>query len=222
MNHSEQKINSILKDLTNVHENLLSLSDDIWQSIDHNNTEKLEEGVAFKKQFNSLLDKFVENAQDISVLVTQFTGVKDEELTVTKTESENERIIKELDKDVPHSITEDFTYKRPYAFIIEKHAFTNTTTWKDIYVQFCRYLSNKDSNKLSQLADNPDFFSKQNRKYYSADHATLRVPALIMKDFYIETNLSARDTAERIKFLLQYYDISKDELCVYLRQDRNA
>ena len=43
MNNSEQKINSILKDLTNVHENLLSLSDDIWQSIDHNNTEKLEE-----------------------------------------------------------------------------------------------------------------------------------------------------------------------------------
>lgn len=38
-------VNEILDDLTNVKENLLTLSDDIWNNIDHNDTEKLEEGV---------------------------------------------------------------------------------------------------------------------------------------------------------------------------------
>lgn len=73
---SEKTISSILKDLSNVHENLLSLSDDIWNSIDHNNPEKLDEGYQFKKEFNRLLDDFEKNKNDISVLVSQFTGVK--------------------------------------------------------------------------------------------------------------------------------------------------
>ena len=79
MTTSEKTISSILKDLTSVHENLLSLSNDIWNSIDHNNSEKLEEGYQFKKEFNRLLDDFEKNKNDISVLVSQFTGVKIDE-----------------------------------------------------------------------------------------------------------------------------------------------
>ena len=61
MTASDKIISSILNDLTNVHENLLSLSEYIWQSIDHNDTEKLEEGVSFKKEFNHLVDDFEKN-----------------------------------------------------------------------------------------------------------------------------------------------------------------
>ena len=35
---------SILEDLEAVRENLLSMSDDIWLSIDHNNTEEMKRG----------------------------------------------------------------------------------------------------------------------------------------------------------------------------------
>lgn len=41
MTTSENTISSILKDLTNVYENLLNLSNDIWDSINHNNSEKI-------------------------------------------------------------------------------------------------------------------------------------------------------------------------------------
>ena len=76
MTASDKIISSILNDLTNVHENLLSLSEYIWQSIDHNDTEKLEEGVSFKKAFNRLVEDFEKNKEAISVLVSQFTGIK--------------------------------------------------------------------------------------------------------------------------------------------------
>ena len=109
MTASEKTIASILKDLTNVHENLLSLSNDIWNSIDHNNPEKLDEGYQFKKEFNRLLDDFEKNKNDISVLVSQFTGVKIDEqpIVVNKEDSENQRLIKELNKNEPHEIDED-------------------------------------------------------------------------------------------------------------------
>lgn len=38
-----KSIRNILTDLEHVHENLLSLSDDIWLSIDHNDQEALNE-----------------------------------------------------------------------------------------------------------------------------------------------------------------------------------
>lgn len=125
MTTSEKTISSILKDLTNVHENLLSLSNDIWNSIDHNNPEKLDEGYQFKKEFNRLLDDFEKNKNDISVLISQFTGVKIDErpIIVEKEDSENQRLIKELNKNEPHEIDEDFTFKRPTAFIFNGCAY---------------------------------------------------------------------------------------------------
>lgn len=43
------RIRSILEQLEQTREDLLALSDDIWLSIDHNDSQALEEGVAFKK-----------------------------------------------------------------------------------------------------------------------------------------------------------------------------
>lgn len=47
------RIRSILEQLEQTREDLLALSDDIWLSIDHNDSQALEEGVAFKKQYNA-------------------------------------------------------------------------------------------------------------------------------------------------------------------------
>jgi hypothetical protein len=44
------RIRSILQQLEQVREDLLALSDDIWLSIDHNDSQALQEGVAFKKE----------------------------------------------------------------------------------------------------------------------------------------------------------------------------
>ena len=132
MTASDKIISSILNDLTNVHENLLSLSEYIWQSIDHNDTEKLEEGVSFKKEFNRLVEDFEKNKEAISVLVSQFTGIKvdNQPKTINKEDSENQRIIKELNKNEPHEVTEDFTFKRPTAFIFNGCAYTDLENWR--------------------------------------------------------------------------------------------
>lgn len=217
-------ISSILKDLTNVHENLLSLSNDIWSSIEHNNSEKLEEGYQFKKEFNRLLEEFEQNKDSICTLVSRFTGVQIEKRprTAEKETSENQRLIKELNKNIPHEITEDFTYKRPAAFIFGGYAYSEMNSWTELYVQFAATAAKINPAKLKEMADNPDFISSQNRKYYSVSGKDLRKSAKIMNDFYVETNLSANDFAKRIIEIINHFAMKTSDITIYLRQDRNA
>ncbi len=224
MTASEKTISSILKDLTTVHENLLSLSDYIWNSIDHNDTAKLEEGCQFKKEFNRLVEDFEKNRNDISVLVSQFTGVivDEQPKTINKEDSENQRIIKELNKNEPHEITEDFTFKRPTAFIFNGCAYTDLNNWTELYIQFAACAAKTNPGKIKEMAEIPELISKQNKKYYSTDKKDLRKPAKIMNDFFVETNLSANDLAKRIMEILNHLEMKTSDITIYLRQDRNA
>lgn len=224
MTASEKTIASILKDLTNVHENLLSLSNDIWNSIDHNNPEKLDEGYQFKKEFNRLLDDFEKNKNDISVLVSQFTGVKVDEqpIIVNKEDSENQRLIKELNKNEPHEIDEDFTFKRPTAFIFNGCAYTEMNNWTELYVQFVASAAKLNPAKIKEMANMTELISKQNKKYYSTDINDVRKPAKIMNDFFVETNLSANDFAKRIIEIINQLGMKTSDITIYLRQNRNA
>ena len=224
MTASEKTISSILKDLTNVHENLLSLSNDIWNSIDHNTPERLDEGYQFKKEFNRLLEDFEKNKNDISVLVSQFTGVKLEEQpkAIKQNDSENQRIIKELNKNEPHEITEDFTFKRPTAFIFNGCAYTDLNNWSEFYTQFAACAAKFNPSKLQEMAELPELISKQNRKYYSTEKKDLRKPVKIMNHFYVETNLSANDLTKRMIEILNQLGMKTTDITIYLRQDRNA
>ena len=77
-------------------------------------------------------------------------------------------------------------------------------------------------SKLKSLADNPDFISKQNKKYYSASAKELRKPCKVLDGFYVETNRSANDLIKLAIDLLNFFEIPLDNMTIFLRQDRNA
>ena len=143
----------ILEDLEAVRENLLALSDDIWLSIDHNDPDALEEGVAFKRTYNEKLAAFDSLATELSILVQQFTSVnlEAEEQTGGDSESENRRIIHELDREEPHGLEDDFTYKRPHGFILQGRGTTGITTRKRLFELLCKQLLKMDSQKFRSL-----------------------------------------------------------------------
>lgn len=122
----------ILEDLEAVRENLLAFSDDIWLSIDHNDDTALEDGVTFKRAYNQKVAAFDSVASELSQLVQQYTAVnlESEEKSGADDHESNSRIIAELDRDIPHSLDEDFTFKRPFAFVLEGRATTGVTTWQ--------------------------------------------------------------------------------------------
>src|SRR6185312_6664206 len=139
----------ILEDLEAVRENLLALSDDIWRSIDHNDPDALEAGVEFKRAYNAKAADFDRVATELSALIQQYTSVRLEEAEESGGEDreQNERIIAELNREEPHSLDEDFTYKRPHGYILAGQAATGITTWQRLFDLVCRQLIARDQGR---------------------------------------------------------------------------
>ena len=59
--------------LEQVRQELAAFSGTIWQSIDHDDPQALESGVALKKQYNAQLIEFNKIANEIAVLLQPLT-----------------------------------------------------------------------------------------------------------------------------------------------------
>jgi hypothetical protein len=214
----------ILEDLEAVRENLLALSDDIWLSIDHNDSQALDAGVEFKRAYNAKAAAFGQVASELSSLVQQYTSVRLEEAEQTGAEDreQNARIVAELNREEPHSLNEDFTYRRPHGFILDGQGTTGITTWQRLYELVCQHLFARDADGFYALCDHPDFISNRGRHAVTRDADALRMPLFVGRDLFIEANLSANGIRDVVRRLLEAYQIPVERLQVFLRQDRDA
>lgn len=221
---SSERTREILEDLEAVRENLLALSDDIWLSIDHNDSDALEEGVQFKRAYNEKMSAFDSMATELSAMVQQFTSVRLEagEETGVDDAEQNERIIRELNREEPHSIDEDFTYKRPHGFILAGEATTGITTWRRLFELVCQQFLRRDHDRFHGLTEHPDFISNRGHHSFTRNSDELRSASLIGDDIYAEINLSANSFRDCIRRLLDVFGIPAEELQLFLREDRDA
>ena len=65
---ARQRIQGILTNLDAVGEDLFALSDDIWLEIDHNDSDAVEKGAAFKIVFNKTVAEFRQISDRLSQL----------------------------------------------------------------------------------------------------------------------------------------------------------
>ena len=218
-----KQIRDILSDLEHVRENLLALSDDIWLSIDHNDTQAMKEGVAFKEKYNEKMTAFDKLSTDLSELVQAFTDVHVEEEDGKEDSSESrERIIKELDKQEPHSLAEDFTYKRPYGFVLEDQGYKEIVTWRRVYELFLKQLATRNPDVFIALCQNHDYHTNRGKPSFARKPAELRNAMLVKNEIYAEINLSANHIRDMMKRLLETFNVSESAMKVYLREDRDA
>lgn len=214
----------ILEDLEAVRENLLALSDDIWAGIDRQDLTAFDEGVRFMRSYVEKMAAFDQVASDLSDLVQQYTSVRLDETEQTGggDREQNERIIAELNREEPHSLDEDFTYKRPHGFILASQAATGVTTWQRLYELACRQLFARDEGRFRSLIDHPEFVSNRGHHTVTTDASSLRKPLAVGGDLYIEANLSANSVRDVLRRLLDAFEIPTEQMQVYLRQDRDA
>lgn len=217
----KQKIKSILSSLDEVKENLLSLSDDIWLSINHNDNTELQEGITFKTEFNNKLTELDKLSSEIAVLVEQFAGMSGVEKPEPAADAvEVERIIKELNRFEPHNLSEDFMYKRPYGFVFKDRAFKDLGTWRNMYLTLLTQLHDIDQGKFESLTSAEEFISKKGNSLFSADGEDLRFGREV-DGIHVELNLSANSIRDAMKKVLDYFGYNNSDMVVYLREDRN-
>ena len=214
----------ILEDLEAVRENLLALSDDIWAGIDRQDLAAFDEGVRFMRAYVEKMSEFDRLAADLSGLVQQYTQVSLEgsEETGEADREQNERIIRELNREEPHSIDEDLTYKRPHGFILGGQATSGITTWQRLYELVCRHLYQRDSARFVSLVDNPEFISNRGHHSVTHDSDSLRKALEVGDGLYVECNLSANGIRDMLEHLLVAFEIETSDLRLFLRQDRDA
>lgn len=165
-------------------------------------------------------------AGELSAVVQQFTTIKpedtDAETSTTQQSPESQRIIRELDQQTPHTLDEAFSYKRPYGFVLRQGAVIDLVTWRNVLKSVCMTLADMDSARFESLPDSYRFVTTRGRKYFSRDASDLRDPVLIARGVYAEVNLSANQIRDVMRLLLDEYEIPRQELRLYLREDRNA
>jgi len=214
----------ILRDLEAVRENLLALSDEIWLSIDHNDADALEEGVEFKRAYNSKLTAFDALSSDLSQLVQKFTRVDlaDDEESGDDDAQSNDRIIEQLNREQPHAIDEDFTFRRPHGFILDGAATTGITTWRRLYELVCIILIRRDRDLFVTLIDHDKFVSNRGHRQFTNNPSELRSPSRLDEGIFTEINLSANGLRDVIRNLMGIYSLPRQRFQIFLREDRDA
>ena len=214
----------ILEDLEAARENLLALSDDIWVGIDRQDLSAFDEGVRFMRSYVEKMTAFDQLADDLSALIQQYTQVRLEagEETGRENREQNERIIRELNREEAHSLSENFTYKRPHGFILAGQATSGITTWQRLFELVCRQLYQRDAGRFRSLVHHPEFISNRGHHSVAHDPSTLRKVMRLADDLYVECNLSANSIRDVIVSLLAAFEIPAEQMQLFLRQYRDA
>jgi len=131
-----------------------------------------------------------------------------------------QRFLQELDSNEPHAITEDFTFKRPYAFSLLHDAKIEVTTWRQMFELVCQQLSEFNPERFKGLPDSDRFATRRGHKLFSRNPKSLRLASYLGEGIYAEINLSANWLCNSIVRLLDYFGIPRHKMKVFLREDR--
>jgi hypothetical protein len=224
---SLNRIRQILEDLESSRQDLLDLAGEIWEAIDPTDEDDLEAGCEFMKAFNDKVQKLDETSESIGDLVEDYLDIELKEQSETAGrapdgDAQYERAIETLDEEEPHSLDEDFTYRRPYGFMLLENGHVDVGTWTFLYQMVCLQLAERDPEQFAQLPETEQFHTSRGNQYFATDPDVLRAPRLITDTVYAETHFSANDISDRIADLLGKFELSADDITIYLREDRDA
>jgi hypothetical protein len=222
---NQEKIRELLDTLNSLQENLLGLPDDMLLNIDARDNDSLEQGTRFIIDYNNSLGQYVESSLKIASLIKAHFRIdpeKDEVVEESANRQQRERLIAELDQTIPHTLNENFTYKRPYGFILGDTAVKGLKTWKSLYLYVLDILQTDDSKKFSVLPQTERFISNRGNPLFSADQAILRVGEKLPSGLYAEVNLSANMIRDNLHDLLEHFGLDPRTMKIYLREDRDA
>lgn len=221
----QTKLKEILDTLNNLQENLLSLPEDMLLNIDPRDNDSLEQGTRFISAFNDHLDQFMEITTKITDQIKTHFAINPEEEELEKEsggQQRQERIIRELDKTAPHTLDENFTFKRPYGFVLADTAFKGIKTWRNLFILVLDELHEKDPARFVSLPQEEKFISNRGKPLFARDRQNLREGIQLKSGLYVEVNLSANDIRKNIKNLLEHFQHDPKTMKIYLREDRDA
>ena len=123
-----------------------------------------------------------------------------------------------VDNKVEHTLYENLTHKRPFAFKLNKYHVIEVKTWQDMLIKTCEYLMTIDEKKFLTFEEDDKMNGKKN-KYFSINPNNLRKSKKVKDEIFVEMNLSSNGIRNLIVKLLKAYDFQINEYKIYFRAD---
>jgi len=215
-------VRKILSQLEQTRQDLLDLSDEIWENIDQNDMEALEKGYQFMKAYNEATDELAGVTDDIEKLLREFTqNFHEEESGPETTRNVGEWPNPEEASVEIRDLDDDLRYTYPQALHAGAFMIRGVDHWSDLLREVCDHLSDEHPDRFDEAAEADRFESDHGRRYFTREPDELRVPEEVTDGVYAEMNLSANDVASRIAELLDFLDYEADaaEVRVETRND---
>ena len=221
----KNNIKETLDILNTLNEYLLSITEDMLLSIDPKDNQSIESGLQSISQFNNSLSEFIGASVKIEAQIKKYFSINPEEDDIVKESSnnnKNKRIIKELDKTEFYSLDENFTYKRPFGFVLGDSVYKGIKTWKSLYLQVLRELRGQYPEKILKLTEEEKFITNRGNALFAKNDQGLRIAEELFSGFFVEVNLSANSIRDNIINLLDYFGVDSAEFKISLRENRDA
>ncbi|MBP2028758.1 uncharacterized protein YeeX (DUF496 family) [Acetoanaerobium pronyense] len=126
-----------------------------------------------------------------------------------------------VDENIPYTLYDDFTYKRPSGFEIFGIRYY-CKDWKDVLVSTCEILAENDMLKFQSFLNDK---TMQGRKvnYFCKNKEDIRAPRKINgTNIYVMTNMSANQTRNVIERMLRKYNIRINDYKLFLKADYSS
>ena len=125
-----------------------------------------------------------------------------------------------VDNMEPHTLDEDFEYKKICGFEINGIRF-EVSSWQDALIQLCSYLYNIDGNKMLGFVDDP-YFKRRKVSYFMKESVPRRNKIIPGTNLYVWVNNNANTLVRLMRDMLVRYLISPETMTLYLRRDLSS
>ena len=122
-----------------------------------------------------------------------------------------------VDSMEPHTLDEDFEYKKICGFEINGIRF-EVSSWQDALIQLCSYLYNIDGDKMLGFVDDP-YFKRRKVSYFMKESVPRRNKIIPGTNLYVWVNNNANTLVRLMRDMLVRYLISPEMMTLYLRRD---
>lgn len=167
-------------------------------------------------------EKLPEETEDISESIDDNLAdeIKEENGIIEKN-SKVDYTLYRVDENDPHTLSENFTYKRPCAFSFEGANYP-VKDWKQLLLMFCEIMYNRNHSLFRGIVLSEDMQGKS-RTYFTRNKETAKATMvdgrLVGGSIYVETNQNANGICSIIKSILNKYNLPSTLFLIYLKAD---
>lgn len=173
--------------------------------------------------FDDTLDTY-DIDDNINKLLNTSDGSKQQESLLKKLNIPNYKDVKfNADTTIPHTLYENFTYKRPCLFEIQGTKI-EISQWKEWLLKTCEYLYNLNGeDTFEEKILKSDEMNGRTRKYFSRNKDEVQSAQQIGETgIYVIGSMSANDIRTLVIKLLGKYRIPKRNCFIYLQRDLSS